>query len=135
MTYIPEALRRQIAERAYFRCEYCRLHENNSFYTHELDHIHAEKHGGKTIEGNLCFACADCNRHKGSDICSLDPITEDVVALYHPRRDVWDEHFQLTSDGVIQPLTATGRATARILNFNDLELVADRARLIALGEY
>lgn len=85
MTYIPEALRRLVAVseadaqrlRAGGRCEYCRLHEDDTFFTPEVDHIYAEKHDGPTIEWNLCVACADCNRNKGSDICSLDPETGD----------------------------------------------------------
>jgi hypothetical protein len=135
MTYIPESLRRLVAERADRCCEYCQLHEDDTFFTHEVDHIYAEKHDGPTVEGNLCVACADCNRNKGSDICSLDPETGEVVALYHPRRDRWTEHFQLADTGVIEPLSAQGRVTARLLRFNRLDLVADRARLIALGRY
>jgi HNH endonuclease len=135
MTYIPEALRRLVAERAGGRCEYCWLYEDDTFFTHEVDHIYAEKHDGPTIEWNLCLACAECNRNKGSDICSLDPETGDVVVLFHPRRHRWANHFLLVDTGVIEPLTAHGRVTARLLRMNRLDLVADRARLIALGRY
>jgi HNH endonuclease len=135
MTYIPEALRRLVAARAGGRCEYCRLHEDDTFFIHEVDHIYAEKHAGPTVEWNLCLACADCNRQKGSDICSLDPETGEVVALYHPRRNRWIEHFRLADTGVIEPLTTHGRVTARLLRFNRLDLVADRARLILLYRY
>lgn len=135
MTYIPETLRQQVAQRAKSRCEYCHLHEDHAYFTHEIDHIYAEKHGGDTVDANLCLACADCNRHKGSDLCSLDPQTGDVVALFHPRRDTWTQHFQLVETGIIKPLTAGGRVTERILRFNRVELVRDRARLIALGGY
>ncbi|MBP1465145.1 HNH endonuclease [Candidatus Chloroploca sp. M-50] len=135
MTYIPEALRRLVAERAGDRCEYCQMHEDDTFFTHEVDHIYAEKHDGPTVEWNLCLACAECNRNKGSDICSLDPETGNVVALFHPRRDRWADHFLRVDTGVIEPLTAHGRVTARLLRMNRLDLVADRARLIALRPY
>jgi len=135
MSYIPEGIRQQVMARAKSRCEYCRLHEDDTYYTHEIDHIYAEKHGGDTVENNLCLACADCNRHKGSDLCSLDPQTGEVVSLFHPRRNLWHEHFRLIDTGIIEPLTATGRVTERVLRFNRVELVADRARLIALGRY
>ena len=135
MTYIPEALRQQVVQRAKARCEYCCLHEDHAYFTHEIDHIYAEKHGGDTVETNLCVACADCNRHKGSDLCSLDPETGEIVALFHPRRDQWGEHFRLMDTGNIEPLTATGSVTERVLRFNQVELVADRARLISLGGY
>lgn len=135
MTYISEALRQQVMARAQARCEYCRLHEAHTYFTHEIDHIYAEKHGGATDESNLCAACADCNRHKGSDLCSLDPQTGTIVALFHPRRDTWGEHFRLRDTGLIEPLTATGRVTERVLQFNRVDLIADRARLFALGGY
>ncbi len=135
MTSILEAVRRLVAERAGDCCEYCRLHEDDNFFTHEVDYMYAEKHDGPTIEWNLCLACADCNRNKGSDICSLDPETGDVVALFHPRRDHWADHFQLIDTGVIEPLTAHGRVTTRLLRMNRLDVVADRSRPIALGRY
>jgi hypothetical protein len=135
MTYIPEALRKMVKQRAKSRCEYCLLRENNAYFAHEIDHIYAEKHGGDTVEDNLCLACADCNRHKGSDLCSLDPHTGNVVTLFHPRQHKWREHFSLTETGIIEPLTDVGRVTGRILRFNRVDLVADRARLITLGGY
>jgi hypothetical protein len=65
MTQISEALRREVAARGQSRCEYCRLHEDDAHFTHEIDHIYAEKHCGPTYTDNLCVACTDCNRHKG----------------------------------------------------------------------
>ena len=136
MTFISEKLRRQTRDRAKSHCEYCQLHEGYSYFPHEIDHIYAEKHGGETVLGNLCLACADCNRHKGSNLCSLDPETSDITALYHPRHAIWGEHFHISRDsGIIMTLTATGRATAKVLRFNRPELVADRIRLIKLGRY
>lgn len=135
MTYIPVALWRQVMNRAQFRCEYCRWHQNNALFTHEIDHIYAEKHGGETIETNLCVACAICNRYKSSDLCSLDPQTGDVVSLFHPRRDKWDDHFVLENNGVIRPLTATGRVTERVLNFNLIKLARSSTNSIKRGIY
>lgn len=133
--YIPAALRQQVNERAALRCEYCRLHQRNTFFSHEVDHIYAEKHGGESVLVNLSCACADCNRHKGSDLCSLDIQTGDIVALYHPRNDVWDEYFRMRDDGVIEALSARGRVTLRLLNVNDEERVSERARLLAVGAF
>ena len=67
MTYIPDVLREKVAERANYCCEYCLLHEQDSIYSHEIDHIIPEKHRGETVEDNLCYACLDCNRNKGTD--------------------------------------------------------------------
>jgi hypothetical protein len=135
MTYIAEALRQQVAARADGRCEYCRLPEKYAYFPHEIDHIYAEKHGGDTVEANLCLACADCNRHKGSDLCSLDPLNGAIVALFHPRQHLWNEHYRLLENGLIEPLTANGRVTERVLRFNRTGLVTERARLMALGHY
>jgi hypothetical protein len=135
MTAIPEELRRTVRVRAAARCEYCRLHADDAYFVHEIDHIYAEKHQGPTLEWNLCLACADCNRYKGSDLCSYDHTSDQVIALFHPRRDAWEAHFRLLATGVIEPISATGRVTARLLRFNRLDVVAERARLIALGRY
>lgn len=135
MSRIPESLRRFVVERAQRRCEYCGLHEDDAYFSHEIDHIYAEKHGGGTTQDNLCLACIDCNRYKGSDLSSLDPATGAIESLFHPRRDAWNAHFRLLPTGVIEPLTARGRVTARLLRFNQVNLIAERARLIHLGRY
>lgn len=134
MTYIPDALRLLVADRAGSRCEYCRLPQSAAYFTHEIDHIYAEKHGGATHEINLCLACYACNRNKGSDICSLDEESGDVISLFHPRKDNWQDHFRL-ENGNIVPLTPKGRVTARLLRFNSPDRVEDRIRLIRLGQY
>ena len=86
MTYISEALRRQVIERAGGCCEYCLIHQQDSLYTHEVDHVIAEKHRGETILENLCLSCLECNRAKGSDFGSFDPETEEITLLYNPRQ-------------------------------------------------
>jgi 5-methylcytosine-specific restriction endonuclease McrA len=72
---VSAALRRSVIERAKGACEYCQLHQDFSIYTHEVDHVTATKHGGKTILENLALACLPCNRRKGSDLTSFDPET------------------------------------------------------------
>ncbi len=84
VTHIPAALRRLVVERAENRCEYCLLPADVAFFPHEVDHAVSEKHGGKTEAENLAFACWRCNRHKGSDLGSLDPQTEDFSLLFNP---------------------------------------------------
>lgn len=128
MTYISEILRREIASRASSRCEYCLYYEQHAYFRHEIDHIYAEKHGGATDADNLCLACYDCNRHKGSDLCSLDLETGEIVTLFHPRRDHWSEHFTF-SEGLILGLTSRGRVTVRLLRFNADQRVSERIKL------
>jgi len=81
MSYIPESLRQFVYERAKGRCEYCLIRDDDVYSPHEVDHIYAEKHGGATTEANLCLSCFDCNRHKGSDLTSLDPDTGEIARL------------------------------------------------------
>jgi hypothetical protein len=56
-TYISAELRRLVAARAEGLCEYCLIHEEDTFFGCEVDHIISEKHGGSTDAGNLAYAC------------------------------------------------------------------------------
>ncbi len=134
MRYIADALRQTIRQQAGHRCEYCLIHEHFTIKRHEIDHIYAEKHGGESIEDNLCLSCVDCNRHKGSDLASIDPETGQIVPLFHPRNDKWIRHFRY-ENGLIHPLTATGRVTVRLLQFNTPDRVDERRRLSRLKRY
>jgi hypothetical protein len=101
---------------------------------HEPDHVIATKHGGETSADNLAFACFVCNRHKGSDLASVDPETGMIERLYHPRQDRWDDHFRLEGARIV-PLTAIGRTTAFALQFNESRSIAARRLLQATGRY
>jgi hypothetical protein len=134
MTYIPDSLRRLVYSRAQSLCEYCYIEDRYTGKTHEVDHIYAEKHDGLTVAENLCLSCLTCNRNKGSDLCSIDPATGEITRLFHPRRDRWKDHFTL-SNGEIQGITPQGRVTAKILQLNIPERLAERRALIRIGRY
>ena len=127
-TYIPVALRRLVEERAKYRCEYCLLPANLSFFAHEIDHIIAEKHGGKTEANNLAYTCWRCNRYKGTDLGSFDPQTGDFCFLFNPRTQQWSEHFEVSNFKVLG-LTSVGRTTVKLLQLNNDERIAERERL------
>jgi hypothetical protein len=132
---MSEALRRTVRERAGGRCEYCHLPDwlppLDPFH---LEHIVARQHGGPTTLENLAWACHRCNRHKGTNLSAVDPDTQAVVALFHPRRDVWAEHFAL--DGIrLRGRTAAGRATVWLLQMNAERRLERRAELIKRGEF
>ena len=58
MTARPSVrVRQQVRRRAGGRCEYCLIHEDDSYAAHQVDHILARKHGGTTSLSNLAFAC------------------------------------------------------------------------------
>jgi len=118
-------------------CEYCLIHEDDTFFGFEVDHVISEKHSGPTQEDNLAYACFSCNRNKGSDIASLTPEGGLLVRFYHPRLSRWGGYFGLdAADGVtIAPLTDVGKATTRILDFNEGERLLERRVLSLLGRY
>jgi len=85
---------------------------------------------GATTAENLALACPYCNRAKGTDLGSLDPKTGRLTPFFNPRIQQWTAHFKL--DGaMIVPLTAEGRVTVAILQFNQPERMQERAKLIA----
>jgi 5-methylcytosine-specific restriction endonuclease McrA len=98
--YISEEIRQLVSARAEFLCEYCLIHETDTFVGCQVDHIISEKHGGATELENLAFACAWCNRNKGSDIASLARDTGQLVRLFNPRTDRWNEHLQLVGSRI-----------------------------------
>jgi hypothetical protein len=110
------------------------LHEQDSFAAHNIDHVIARKHRGATTADNLALACAECNRYKGSDIATLDPVDGQLTRLFDPRRDVWADHFVLVGT-VIEGRTAVGRGTAGILQFNEPMRVRHRLLLQAQNRY
>ena len=76
----------------------------------QIDHIIARQHGGTSTVDNLALACIHCNRFKGPNIASVDPDSGEIVRLFHPRRDIWTEHF--VWDGPeLKALTQIGRVT------------------------
>ncbi|MEG4483910.1 HNH endonuclease signature motif containing protein [Microcoleus sp. D2_18a_B4] len=92
-TYVSASLRRMVCDRANGYCEYCLIPETLALSSHQIDHIIAEKHSGETVENNLALSCSICNKNKGSDIASIAPETDEVVRLYNPRKDSWEDHF------------------------------------------
>lgn len=134
MSYVSSRLRALVIARARESCEYCRVHADYAAFVHEIDHVIAQQHGGATTSDNLAYACAQCNRFKGSNVAAIDPQTGDIVPLYNPRSQHWHDHFQL--DGpVITPLTAVGRATEKLLQLNQIDRILLRKELLAVGRY
>lgn len=132
--HIPVELRRLIVQRARGRCEYCQIHQDDTPFTHAVDHIVATKHGGHTAADNLALACVDCNCNKGADLTTFDPGTGEITRLFNPRLQAWREHFSF--EGVfIVGQTAVGRATVVLLRINDPMRIIEREALRAVGRY
>jgi hypothetical protein len=119
--------------RAGERCEYCRLHQEQSSLKHHIEHITAKQHGGSDDADNLALACHRCNLHKGPNLTGIDPRTGQVVSLFHPRRDRWSDHFVF--EGVrISGVSAAGRATIQVLEMNDARRLELRTEVLRHGE-
>jgi hypothetical protein len=131
---ITEALRNDVARRAHHRCEYCLIHQDDIAFRPHIDHIVSRKHGGLSDIENLAYACALCNRSKGSDLASINGRGDEIVRMFHPRHDRWADHFQL--DGCsIRAISEVGAATSELLKFNAPERLAERSLLQSLGSY
>ena len=127
------ATREFVRQRAGSRCEYCLLRQEHSELTHHIEHIIARQHGGSDEPDNLALACHRCNLRKGPNLTGVDPVNDEVVPLFHPRRDRWEQHFAIR-DVRIEASTPIGRATVRLLAMNDTRRVELRAELLSRGE-
>ena len=126
-SYVSANLRRLVEARAQGSCEYCLVHEFDTYLGCQVDHVVSEKHGRATEIGNLAFACTVCNRAKGTDVGSLT--SEGVfVRFFNPRMDHWEDHFRLRGP-IIEPQTAIGEVTAKILGLNVTERLMERELL------
>jgi hypothetical protein len=127
---MEEATKREVAQRAKGRCEYCLLPQAHVITPFHIEHVVAKQHGGKDILGNLAWACLRCNLHKGTNLTGIDPKTRKVTRLFNPRRQRWTKHFR-QEGAVLVGITAVGRATVALLAMNDPDRVALRQELIA----
>jgi hypothetical protein len=117
-----------VAERAGYRCEYCRAPEAIFNFPFEVEHIIPTARDGPDDESNRALACRSCNLYKSDQLEALDELTQEVVGLFHPRKDRWDEHFRVEREsGTILGLSSTGRVTVAVLQMNrPIQLTARR---------
>jgi hypothetical protein len=99
-----------------------------------VDHIVARQHHGTDHPDNLALACLNCNLHKGPNLTGIDPDSGQVVALFHPRRDRWEDHFRW-SGALLVAVSMVGRATIDVLAINEPANVNAREALIAEGRF
>ena len=125
-------LARSVRERAGGRCEYCRLPQLALLLPFQVDHILAAQHEGQSVLDNLALACPHCNRYKGPNIAGRDPDSGELVRLFHPRIDLWTDHFEFQG-ARIAGRTPIGRATVRVLAMNAEEPLLFRDQLIEEG--
>lgn len=121
-----------VQARAQDTCEYCLMPARTQYH---VDHIIPVARWQSYLNGllslhplvsdqiadhvdNFAWTCLYCNTAKGDRIQGR--VGNRVARLFHPRRDVWEEHFMFT-DGflLISGLSELGRATELALGFNN----------------
>lgn len=130
---MDEAVRNQVRDRARHVCEYCRLtQEAQPWVRFHVEHIRPRQHHGTDDLDILCLACGHCNRFKGPNLASIDPVTDELTLLFNPRTDRWIDHFSLVEHRILGT-SAIGRVTVDLLNMNAADRVQLRVELANEG--
>ena len=132
--YISKSLRQAVEQRANRRCEYCRSSLSFTTESFAAEHILPVSRGGATELDNLALSCSGCNGRKYDKVEALDPVTEQIVPLFHPRLQDWNEHFGWNEDYTrIVGKTPTRRAAIQTLGINREGVVNLRWGMFLLG--
>jgi hypothetical protein len=122
-----------VARRAGHRCEYCRAPEAIFNLPFEVEHIVPRSKSGRDDESNWALACRSCNLYKSDQLEGLDEATGEVLRLFHPRQDLWEDHFRVdTESGIMAGLTPIGRATVSTFQMNRPNQLAARRQWMLL---
>lgn len=128
---VPLSLRKFVAARAKYYCEYCQLLEDFSSQSFTIEHIKPRHKGGDNTLNNLAYACSGCNAFKHIKTQDLDLETGEMVDLYNPRQQIWQEHFDWNDDFTeIVGKTPCGRVTINRLKLNRNGLINLRRLLV-----
>lgn len=125
-----------VAERAGHRCEYCRAPEEVFNFTFEVEHIQPQSLRGTNDGNNLALSCESCNLFKSDATTGWDDLTLQTSPLFHPRQNVWTEHFLFAPETAsVHGQTPSGRATVERLRLNSAFQVRARQHWVRLGLY
>jgi HNH endonuclease len=131
---ISEQLRRQIMINADYHCEYCKTSAKITGTPLLIDPVFPRSLGGQDDESNLAAACYRCSLLKSAKTQGIDPETGQLISLFHPRTQRWNDHFASIDGGrKISGTTAIGRVTVIALRLNNDNLVAARSAWISVG--
>ena len=133
---ISSAKKRKVTQRANHRCEYCKCLKKYSPGPFDIEHIIPISKGGTSDLDNLAYSCSGCNGAKYNKIKAIDIVTNQLQALYNPRKESWSDHFNWSNDGLmIIGITPIGRVTVDALSLNREELLNIRGLLQLIGEH
>jgi len=132
---VTSAQRQAVIQRAGGCCEYCRVEKTDETAPFHVDHIIPLKHHGADDLDNLCFSCYQCNAYKGPNMAAADPVTAKAAFLFDPRKQTWDDHFQINTDATLSGKTPAGRVTIDVLKMNEESRVEYRLFAMRVDEY
>lgn len=126
----------QILEYSNGLCEFCHSQAEYAFTPYSIETIVPQARDGRIEARNLALSCQGCSNHKYKKTEGLDTVSGETVELFHPRKDVWKEHFAWNEDAsLLAGLTAKGRATIAELKLNRPTLVELRKILTKIGKH
>lgn len=132
--YITVAEQHTIVARAKRRCEYCKCKMDHTAQSFACEHIVPVSVDGATDVSNLALACGGCNGHKYTKVSANDPVSQAETPLFHPRQQLWEEHFAGSADVLkVVGVTPTGRATVTALTLNRPGVMNLRKLLMIAG--
>jgi HNH endonuclease len=123
-----------VAARSGHICEYCQAPETLSNMAFEVDHIIPISRCGTDEPDNLALSCRICNLRKSDHIDGIDPESQQTTNLFHPRRDIWTDHFKKQPYQIIGK-TPIGRATIVRLDINSPLQQRARKFWVSLGMF
>jgi hypothetical protein len=133
---LTEELKNLVRLRAKNCCEYCLSQEKFATHKFSIEHIFPVSKGGKTIVENLALACQGCNYYKYNKTEEYDQLSGEIVSLFHPRKDNWQDHFRWNNNyNLIIGITPKRRVSVEVLRLNREGLVNLRQILYPIGEH
>ena len=132
---LTEEQRDFVRRRAENCCEYCRLPQSGGTIPFHIDHIRPLKHHGTDALDNLCTPVFSATHTRVLISVAMTRKPTNLPPLYHPRQQVWNDHFKHETNSMIQGVTSIGRTTVDVLNINEESRIQWRHFLRTLGEY
>lgn len=133
-SHVSKKNRELVFVRANGRCEYCQSRSDVALESFEIEHIIPVSKGGPQNLSNFALSCRGCNSRKAISTQGKDPLTNDIINLFHPRKDKWKTHFEWSDDFLTMiGKTPTGRATIQVLQLNRIGVINLR-NLMVLGK-
>lgn len=96
---------------------------------------HIDPANGDSDE-NLCLSCPNCNLSKAAATTGFDTQTNQEIALFNPRTQIWSEHFEWIDGGLrLHGKSSTGRVTIERLKMNQQRIIRARRNWIFSGNH